>query len=488
MEWVRRVLPAFAAIVIAFTVVASCGDDDDESDTGAGEDLIDPEVIESMNGVLDTELIIEPTQITVGGKTFTSNVYNGNYVAPVLIVRRNDDVRLDLYNRIGRADIQIEGAQSTNIHYHGFDISPKAPADDPFLHLDATEGRNNFEYRWTVPSDHPQGAYWYHSHAHGDAQEQVLSGLSGMVLVDGLIENNYPELESLRRRIMVLKDIVLPGDDEDDPKTKTINGQTNPTIRMQPGEWQVWELGNVGADAFFDMTADGFTFWVLSRDGNLVPQPEPESSVFLAPGARATVVVKAPAEGETAFRSQEVDTGPAGDPNPDVTLATIVVDGDDASDATIDARLEEPPENVDTRTGAELASMPITNRRTVTFSETADGNTFFVDGKQFDMNRIDTTVPLGAVEEWTILNTTQEKHVFHIHQTDFLVTSLNNQEQDVGGLRDTIDLPIQEGNTPGAAVVIIPFTNPIIQGKFVYHCHILEHEDGGMMAVIEVAA
>jgi FtsP/CotA-like multicopper oxidase with cupredoxin domain len=483
-EFRARAVGAFAAAAFVWALSA-CGDDG--GNASAAEDLVDPPVAESVDGVLDIDLAIEPTEITVHGKTFTSNVYNGDFIPPVLVVRRGDEVRIDLTNRIGPADIQIDGAQSTNIHYHGFDISPNPPADDPFLHLDATEGNNVFEYRWDVPDDHPQGAYWYHSHAHGDAQEQVLSGLSGMMLVDGLIEDHYPELTSLRRRIMVMKDIALPGSKDSDPKTKTINGQTDPAVRMQPGEWQVWELGNVGADAFFDLTADGFTFWVLSLDGNLRNEPQPQSSVFLAPGARATVVVQAPTNtGETALRSQEVDTGPAGDPNPDVRLGRIVVDGDEISDPSIADRLEEPPASVDNPTAAEVGALPIDNRRTVTFSETSDGNTFFIDDKQFDVNRVDTTVALGTVEEWTILNTTQEKHVFHIHQTDFLVSSVNNDEQDDVGLRDTIDLPIQEGNTPGKVVVVIPFLNPAMEGKFVYHCHILEHEDGGMMAVIQV--
>jgi suppressor of ftsI len=484
----RRSITVLVTLAFAVAALSSCGDDD-ASESPSGEALVEPPTIESVDGVLDVDLTIEPTEISVGGKTFTSNVYNGEYIPPVLVVRRGDEVRIDLTNSIGPADIQINGAQSTNIHYHGFDISPNPPADDPFLHVAAAEGANAFEYRWTVPDDHPQGGYWYHSHAHGDAQEQVLSGLSGMMIVDGLIEDHYPELAALERRTMVMKDIALPGTKDSDAKTKTINGQTNPDVEMQPGEWQVWELGNVGADAFFDLTADGFTFWVLSLDGNLRTQPQAQPSVFLAPGARATVAVRAPAEeGETELRSQQVDTGPAGDPNPDVRLGTIVVAGDQVDDPAIDDRLARPPAAVDTATAADVAALPIDNRRTITFSETADGNTFFIDDEQFDMDRVDTTVALGTVEEWTILNTTKEKHVFHIHQTDFLVTSVNNDEQDDEGLRDTIDLPIQEGDTPGQVVVIIPFLDPVMQGKFVYHCHILEHEDSGMMAVIEVTA
>ena len=94
---------------------------------------------------------------------------------------------------------------------------------------------------------------------------------------------------------------------------------------------------------------------------------------------------------------------------------------------------------------------------------------------------------LGDLEEWTLENWTNELHVFHIHQLDFQVTEMNGQPVPFTGYQDTVNMPLRlDEATPSRIKVLIPFTNPIIVGKFVYHCHILEHEDGGMMAAIQV--
>ena len=96
------------------------------------------------------------------------------------------------------------------------------------------------------------------------------------------------------------------------------------------------------------------------------------------------------------------------------------------------------------------------------------------------------TVKLGDTEEWTILNKDSQYHDFHIHQTGFLVTEVNGVPTDFDGLRDTFSVPPIKNGKPGAAKMIIPFTNPEIVGRFVFHCHVVKHEDKGMMATIEV--
>jgi FtsP/CotA-like multicopper oxidase with cupredoxin domain len=105
----------------------------------------------------------------------------------------------------------------------------------------------------------------------------------------------------------------------------------------------------------------------------------------------------------------------------------------------------------------------------------------FIDGKTFDPNRIDTRVRLGAVEEWTIRNESDELHDFHIHQGSFQLVEVNGKPQPLDGYYDTINLPMRS-----EIKIIIPFTDPTMLGKFVYHCHLLAHEDKGMMATIEV--
>ena len=132
------------------------------------------------------------------------------------------------------------------------------------------------------------------------------------------------------------------------------------------------------------------------------------------------------------------------------------------------------------------------NGRCRAFDESADGNTFYVDSgdgpKQFDASRVDSTIVAGTVEEWTVLNATAELHVFHIHQTDFQVVERNGIPQPFVGHQDNVNVDFQpDGGGPGQVKLIIDFRNPDIVGKFVYHCHIVQHADQGMMANIEVA-
>ena len=135
-----------------------------------------------------------------------------------------------------------------------------------------------------------------------------------------------------------------------------------------------------------------------------------------------------------------------------------------------------------------IAALPVTRSRTITYTESDDGKAFFINGRQFDINRIDVDVTLGDVEEWTIVNDTDERHTFHIHQLDFLVQSVNGNPLEMTGMRDNVDVPYRDPQTraPGIVKVKVPFTNPLIVGKFPFHCHILEHEDGGMMANVRV--
>jgi FtsP/CotA-like multicopper oxidase with cupredoxin domain len=135
-----------------------------------------------------------------------------------------------------------------------------------------------------------------------------------------------------------------------------------------------------------------------------------------------------------------------------------------------------------------VRSSPITHRRTFTFSASPDKTRFFIDDKVFYENRTDVTVKLGDTEEWTILNQDSQYHDFHIHQTGFLVTEANGVSAQFAGLRDTFSVPPMRDGQPGAAKLIIPFTNPEIVGRFVFHCHVVKHEDKGMMQTIEKPA
>jgi FtsP/CotA-like multicopper oxidase with cupredoxin domain len=473
----------------------------------AGE-VPEPVSISAVDGILTVTLTAKPAKVDIAGRSFVSNVYNGMYIPPVLRLKRGDELQLKLINETGRSEIEIKKPQMTNLHYHGMAIPPVQPADDVYMLVpplgmklgkhDAhamkgmdIKSTNSFDYRWRVPDDHPYGVYWYHPHAHGKTEDQVLSGMSGLMIIEGFVENHYPKLASAKRRTLALKDLEVPGTDDDTPKTKTVNGVLGGTFSAVPGSLEIWEIGNIGADSYFDLALDGHKLFVLARDGNALAMPEETDHIFLPPSSRAEIAVEIGGAGNYALRTRLVETGKAGDPNPDVVLATLKAEGAPVDNAGLRDQLKNPVAIEKAGpTAADIAALPVTRQRRIVYTENAAGTEFYLDGKQFAMDRIDVEVKLGDVEEWTLVNDTDERHTFHIHQTEFLVLSSGGSELETIGVRDNIDLPYRDPKTkkPSEVTVKIPFTNPAIVGKFPYHCHILEHEDGGMMGNLRVSA
>jgi suppressor of ftsI len=457
-----------------------------------GDTLRDPPNISSANGLLQASLTIAPRTVTVAGRQLTTNLYNGLYAPQTLHVKPGDSVALMLRNCL--RPTALDTSSTTNLHYHGWAVTPHAPGDDVFIHVPTCPvPGSTYQYGFRVPLGHPEGMFWYHPHPHGVSEPQVLGGLSGALVVDGLLGNNFPEASGFRERVMLLKDVVFPGDSDTLPKTKSINGQLRPIIPIHPGEFQFWRLANIGADAYFNIAVDSMPFWVIAIDGNTVTKPFLARNHLLPPGARVEILIQGAAAGSYAFRSRMVDTGPAGDPNPEVVLATVVSAGTPRFDArqrrVLLAALKRGPLNRGhvAPTPDQLRGMAPTRYDTLDFSENAAGTVFYINGKTFDPNRVDTRVSFGTVAEWTIRNWSTEVHAFHIHQLDYLVTEVNGQSQFRSYRQDTVQLPYSDGKTPTVVKIKLWFTGANITGKFVYHCHILEHEDAGMMATILLA-
>jgi FtsP/CotA-like multicopper oxidase with cupredoxin domain len=304
---------------------------------------------------------------------------------------------------------------------------------------------------------------------------QVRNGMSGAIIVDGLLDP-FPTLRHVRDRVLLLKDIQIENGrvvhrDIGKNTIRTINGIVNPVIVLRPGETELWRIGNIGADLYYSLTLDGHHFQVVARDGNRRAGLTTQDTLSLSPGARTAVLVTAGAPGVYLLRTGEINTGSEGNEYEGTVMATVRVEGSPATPVALPHALL-PVEDLRGK---------VTNRRTIVFTESTDGDTMFVDGKQFDMNRTDVRVKLGAIEEWTIRNDSDELHSFHIHQGPFQLAEINGVPQPADDHRDVVDVPIR-----GEVKVVIPFTNPLIVGRFVYHCHILAHEDKGMMATIEV--
>jgi len=447
----------------------------------AGTPFSNPPEIVSGGGILAGTLTAAPATILIGAKQVTTTVYDGLLMPPLLRVQPGDVVRLQLQNA---------ASFSTNVHYHGFQVTPQGAGDNVFL--DIVPG-TTFGYDFQIPADHPAGLYWYHPHFHPDVNPQIAGGLSGGIIVGDILAP-FPELTGITERILLLKDTkirkgeVVQDPDPSGPTTRTVNGLFKPTIDIQPGELQFWRIGNIGANIYYDLKLKGHTFYVLAQDGNLKNQLIATDELLIPPAARYEVLVRGGKAGKYTLTAQAFKTGPDGDDYPAQKLATLVSSGDPvAAPRPLPAVFPSPP---------DLRLAAIDTARTMTFADADDSDDpdeqFTINGKFYDHERIDTTVTLGNTERWTLLNTSKELHVFHIHQTDFQVISLNGVPQPFTGYQDTVSLPFatkQKGQlVPGEVTVIIPFTNPVMVGEFVYHCHIVQHADQGMMANIEVVA
>ena len=460
--------------VLALTF-SGCGHD------GPSETFTQPEEIRSVNGELHTTFTVSDTQVTVAGKSVRTTVYNGAYMPPLLRVKPGDTIYLNLNNQT---------SEPTNEHYHGLNVSPRinpdATVSDNIL-IQADPG-TQVNYKIQIPATHNPGLYWYHAHLHGLAERQVMGGLSGGLIVEGVLDP-FPELKNIRERVMLLKDIQitpqggLPEDiDPGGDTNRTLNGTTEPTLALGQGEIQFWRIANIGADLYYRLKIDGLVFEELARDGNRHNKLVQMEEILLPPGARSEVLIRGGQPGNYELRTLAFNTGPDGDSYVAAKLATIVTRGQQVAQIALPQVLP----------GVEdFRPLPVARRRTITFSEDTVNNTFFMDSgagaAQFDANRVDSTIQAGTVEEWTINNASAELHVFHIHQTDFQVTQINGVAQDFAGHQDSINVPFQvDGAPPGQVKVLIDFRDPNILGKFVYHCHILEHEDGGMMSIAEV--
>jgi FtsP/CotA-like multicopper oxidase with cupredoxin domain len=442
----------------------------------------------------------------------------------------------------------VMGLVSTNLHFHGMTIPPTCHADD-VLRTIVEPGDAPFTYRFRIPDDEPPGLYWYHPHIHGFSKQQVLGGASGALIVEG-IERAKPELAGLPERVFIIRDEDLMNPnappsksepvvpkflvDRDGDAANTGTGFGKPakdlsinyvpvpypdyppaTIRMKPGERQLWRVLNASAITYLNLEVlfnrvpqplglvamDGVPIGARGAE-NAGPQ-EPvnwQTHFAIPPGARVEFVLTGPPAGEPGLLvTRTVDTGPGGENDPNRMLAQI----ESAADAPEPrSRLESSPEPLPPPARTWLGDEAPVRVRHLYFSEKlADPNDptsaveFYltVEGQtpeMFDMNATEPNIVAqqGTVEDWIIENRSQELHAFHIHQLHFLLLDYNGVPVHENFVRDTVNVPYVTGRQLAYPSVRIrmDFRDPDIVGTFPYHCHLLEHEDKGMMGTIEV--
>jgi suppressor of ftsI len=434
------------------------------------EPLVQPMEIRSQNGVFETTLTAAPHRLQIGETELPGSFYNGTYLPPLWRVRLGDVMRVALHNEL------TEGF--TNLHFHGLSVSPRGRSDNVFIHL--LPG-HEFHYEVTIPRAGRQepGLYWYHPHGHGFVTKQMLGGLSGAFVVEGA-ETQFPIAAGLPERFFLIKHAEPGGGRE----IIIVNGQLDPLVDIRPGEIQFWRIANIGATLFFPLQIEGMPLYVIATDGHPLAQPKKIDQVLLGPGQRIDAIVIGPPAGEYAMNTPLFKNMAWRDPFPAQRIATVMSAGPAAS---ADAEPEVLRQRVaGPRWFDEVRTSPIARQRRIVYSRTEDRSVFMIDGKVMSDDRVDQTVKLGDTEEWTVVNTDQQYHSFHIHQTAFIVTEVNGVKRDEDSQRDTFAIPPATDAGPGVIKVVIPFTDPEIVGRFVYHCHAVDHEDKGMMGVVQV--
>lgn len=458
----------------------------DSNTVGAGGGTFSqPDRVMSSNGRLEITLRAEANQVPWGSSQRYAYTYNGTSPGPTLQVRPGDQLVVHLHNGL---DVD------TNLHTHGLHVSPMGDGDNVFVPVPPGGSRT---YRYDIPSDHRSGLFWYHPHAHGHVAKQVAAGLAGsIIVVDGIDE--IPALLGSTERIWVLSDPVIGEDDGvlavsamdqmfgRQGDTITVNGIAQPEIVAEAGTVERWRFVNASPSRYYRLSLDSHQLHVIATDGGRLPAPVAVDELLLSPGERSEVLVIPAARGTHRLRTLRYDRGGMGmggmmggdsvvDPEALVALVTVNGDRPPASlpESVVDPRSVSLPSPSGSRVielGMGMGGGMMGGRGGMM--------SFTIDGQTFDPDRTDIAAGLGTVEEWEIRNTSPMDHPFHLHVWPFLLLDAPPSHR---GWKDTVNIPA------GSSVrIVVPFFE--IPGRSVYHCHILDHEDLGMMGVIDVAA
>lgn len=506
----------------------------------AGSTVAEPPSLYSRAGELNVSLNYLTSRDEAGRQLFCFMTPDG-LESPTLHVRPGDRLNILLANRIPPANAGPTGrmtmapggvrcgamsmdATSVNIHFHGANVSPTCHSDE-VIHTLVNAGET-FEYHVAFPKAQPPGLYWYHPHVHGQTDQAVKGGASGAIVVDG-IERFQPIVARLPQRTLIVRDQTVSGRPQpggDVPTSDvTLNyvpiaypAQVPAVIAIKPGRREFWRVLNASAETVVDISLayDGVEQPLKvvgldgvptgSRNGKTAGDVLTMSHIAIPAAGRAEFVITGPARNvrRAMLVSHAAAMGPDGDHDPARTLARLEIDPSDAAGAARAPR-ERAPLAAKPPVGSmdDLNDAAVTARRTLYFSETPidpyDPDSrpkYYITLAGATPRLFDPADPpaivtrQGSVEEWTIENHSREMHEFHIHQIHFKLVKRDGEPlpRDEQQYVDTAQIPFWSGTGPYPSLSVLIDFRGDVTGDLLYHCHLLDHEDGGMMAIVRV--
>ncbi|MFD5318495.1 multicopper oxidase family protein [Streptomyces sp. NPDC127098] len=411
------------------------------------------------------DLVAAPGRLAImpGGEAETWG-YNGPILGPTLRIRSGEKIQIHVHNELG---------EPTTVHWHGM----RLPADSDGGPHQMIEAGATWSPTWWV--DQPGSTLWYHPHPHGSTEVHVYRGLGGLLYIDDdettsdLLPNRYGEddvplivqdktfdeqgqiVETGRRGVGMLGTTLL------------VNGQYRPTFRVTSELTRFRILNASTARSYNFGFSDGRSFHLIASDGGLLDAPLPLNRVQLTPAERAEIVVRmAPGERVT-LHSYPQDLGaldvPTGADHEFDVLPLIAAD-----------ELRPSPELPERLTEVQRIAPEhaVTSREFLLHRDR-------INGEPMDMTRIDEVVTVDTIEIWDVKNVSRLPHNFHVHGMQFEVLSYNGQPPppELTGWKDTVFAP------PGVPMQLImrfdKYTDPNL--PYMYHCHLLWHEDSGVM-------
>lgn len=399
-------------------------------------------------------------------KTVKAWGFNNRVPGPIIKAKKGDTVVVKVFNEL---------SEPTIIHWHGIRLASNMDGTDD-VQKPILPGEQ-FEYRFEVPD---AGTFWYHSHQ--NETEQMERGMYGALIVED--ETDPVVVDS--DRVFMIDDMKLTEVNEfkrgnflqrwierhdgREGATLLINGKVNPTILMKAGQIERWRFINSSSARYFRLHMGDIPFQVIATDGGLIERPQERTELLIVPGERYEIIIGPFKEGERFTidslpynRMTFVKSG-------HTTFATVSVGASACSNASIPAKL---------RSIETLATQDATATRKVRLSVGAslkNGIDFRVNN---ELHHVDKAVNVGDLQVWEVNNASLMDHPFHLHGFFFQVLEINGKAPGYLAWKDTINL---EPRTK----VKIAWRADNRPGKWMYHCHILEHHEAGMMAHFEV--